>query len=231
MDDSLQLLLFAKAVEETVVLGIILVVIILEVQMLHNLLVDQLIVLFLLGVVAPPILLNHAGLFIFFVDALGPFVEVSPLLLDFVQDKLIIFSDFFLEILSVLEGLVNLLIQDGLILYFLKAILQELLGKLLDFLNFLVQVLNCRLLQVYHFLQVVALEHQVGDALFVLGFVLLAYFDQHIQPLMLQQRVGVLILYLLYLGLDLLDFLLRLHYFLLVLGLVVVVLLDDLQLF
>lgn len=75
-------------------------------------------------------------------NALGSFIQDSPLFFNLVQDHLVILFHFVLEVLSVLESLLYLGIENGLVFDFLITILQELLSQLLYLFNLLIEFVN-----------------------------------------------------------------------------------------
>ena len=107
----------------------------------------------------------------------GHIIELLSLSLDLFKDQFIVFLDFLMEYFPIFQGILNLLIEYGFILYLLKTILEKLLSYLFNFIDFLIEFLNLRFLHCYHFLQIVAFEYQIGYALLILGFVLLADLD------------------------------------------------------
>lgn len=116
-------------------------------------------------------------------------------------------------------------LQTGLVFDSLAAVSDELLSELLDFVSLLFQLLNSLAFRFYHLLEVVALENQVWDGFFVVGFVSAADFDQNIQSFVLKERKSVLVLHLLNFLLDFCDLLLLFFDFLLVFQLTLVVVL------
>lgn len=122
-------------------------------------------------------------------------------------------------------------LQTVLILYFLATIGYKLLSELLDLVDLLLELEDGLALSLDHFLEVVALDNQFRDCLFVVCLVSSADLDQDIEALVFKQGVGILVL-------DFLNLLLDLGYssfllldLLLVFQLTLIVVLDYLQLF
>ncbi len=70
--------------------------------------------------------------------------------------------------------------KTGLILNPFTAIGNKLLGKFLDLISFLLEVLDGLTFDLDHLLEVVALDHQLRDGLFIVGLIDPADLDQHI---------------------------------------------------
>jgi hypothetical protein len=66
-------------------------------------------------------------------------IKLSSLLLDFLLDKLVVFFDFPLEVVSVLESLLDLLLQLHLVFDLFTVIRDKLLGQLFDLLGLLLK--------------------------------------------------------------------------------------------
>jgi hypothetical protein len=76
-------------------------------------------------------------------------------------------------------------VETGLILYSFTTIGDKFFGKFLDLIRFLLEVLDGLTLDLDHLLEVVALDHQLRNGLFVVGLIDPADLDQHIQSLVL----------------------------------------------
>lgn len=157
-------------------------------------------------------------------------VQFLPFLLELLGNHGVILYHFRVEIVPIPKSLLDFPVEAGLVLDPFTAISHELLGELLDLISLLLQVLDGLAFDLDHLLEVVALDHQLRNGLFVVGLVDPADLDQHVQPLVLQKGERVLVFHLLDLLLDLCNLAFLLFDLLLVLELALVVVLDDLQL-
>lgn len=112
---------------------------------------------------------------------------------DLLQNHLIVFLDLTLEMAPISECRLDLLIQLHLIFHFFSAVEQILIGYFPDFLSFSVDLCDCLPLPLDHLLKVAALECQWRNGLLILGFVQFAYFNQDIESLLLEKRIGILV--------------------------------------
>ena len=158
-------------------------------------------------------------------------MKLFPLLLELFSNHGVIFLYFILEVLSIPQGLLYFFLQTLLILNPFAAISNKFFGKFFNLINFLLELLDGFALYFDHLFKVITLENEIRYRLFVMSFIPSANFYQNVQPFMLKQRIGILILYLLDLLFNLSNLFLSLLDFLLILQLTLVVVLNYLELF
>ena len=180
LNNGREFLLLRKAIQQLLVFGVAFIIFFIQIKMLHDLVENFFIVFLFLWIVAFSIFLDHFWFLAFFMDTFGSFIEFFPFLLNLIKNHLIVFTNLLLEILSVFESLMNFFIQNCLIFHFFITVLEEFLCQLLNLLNFFIELFDGVLLQRYHLLQIVTLEHQIRDGFLILGLILLTNFYQNI---------------------------------------------------
>ena len=88
--------------------------------------------------------------------------------------------DLLLKLVAISHGLFDFLAEVFLVLDPLVAVTNEFLGQLLYLFGFLFQLLNGFIFNPYHLLEVVTLEYQIRNGLFIMSLIASANFDEDI---------------------------------------------------
>jgi hypothetical protein len=99
------------------------------------------------------------------------FLEFLPLFLKLLGNHGIILNNFRLEVLAIPECLLDLSLQACLVLDSFTTVCHELLGQFLDLISLLFELLDRLAFDFNHFLEVIALNHEIRDGFFVMSFV------------------------------------------------------------
>jgi hypothetical protein len=115
------------------------------------------------------------------------FLKLFSFLFKFFSNHRVVLDNFTLEIFTISQSLLNLLLKIVLVFDSFAAVGNKLFCKFLDLINFLLELKDGLTFSLDHFFEVIALEDKLRNSFFVISFVSPANFDEDIQSFMLKE--------------------------------------------